>query len=135
MQQSPQRTAAMRLQDNFIHLAPDGSVRFFVKNPELMNGRVLALHRVNGPEDVHFPTWEMHPEGDELLIVASGSLAVEFREEELNWTEPLTPQTACIVRAGTWHRLIVHEPSVLIAITPRPNTVHAKATPSAQANG
>jgi hypothetical protein len=51
---------------------------------------------------------------------------VEFREGEMERTAPLAPQAAFIVAAGIWHRLIVHEPSVLIAITPRRNTAHEK---------
>jgi len=96
------------------------------RNAELMDGRTLAHYHVNGPHDVHYPVWEMRPEGDELLIVASGSLSVEFRTGETARTAPFPREAAVIVPAGMWHRLIVHEPSVLIAITTRRNTVHEK---------
>lgn len=129
------RPSALCLQDNCIHLARNGTLRSHAKNaeifrnpskyPELMEGRLLVLHHVSGPQDVHYPIWEMHPAGDELLILSSGSLAVEFRSTDMQRV-PLTLQTALIVPAGIWHRLIVHEPSVLIAITPRQNTVHEK---------
>jgi hypothetical protein len=36
-----------------------------------MDGRTLALYCTNSPDDLHYPVWEMHPEGDELLILAS----------------------------------------------------------------
>jgi hypothetical protein len=58
--------------------------------------------------------------------LASGSLSVEFRKGETEQTAPLLAQAACIVPAGMWHRLVVHEPSVLIAITTRRNTVHER---------
>ena len=126
-----QGPAAFGLRDNCIYLARDGTMRCYAKtaeffrsangNPELIDGRTLALHHVNGPHDVHYPVWEMHPDGDELLILASGSLSVELRGKGAT---PLPPQAAVIVPAGIWHRLIVHEPSVLIAITTRRNTVH-----------
>jgi mannose-6-phosphate isomerase-like protein (cupin superfamily) len=96
------------------------------QTPAFADGRVLALHHASGPHDVHYPTWEMHPEGDELLILLSGSLSVELREEETERTAPLSPQAALVVPAGVWHRVIVHEPSVLIAVTPCHNTVHEK---------
>jgi mannose-6-phosphate isomerase-like protein (cupin superfamily) len=125
---------AISLQDNCIYLARDGAMLCYAKTAaffrsadrelELMDGRTLALYRVNGPHDVHYPVWEMHPEGDELLILASGSLSVECRGAEMERPSPLPPQAAFIVPAGIWHRLIVHEPSVLIAITTRRNTVH-----------
>jgi hypothetical protein len=41
------------------------------KSPELMDRRTLALFCANSPDDVHYPVWEMHPKGDELLILAS----------------------------------------------------------------
>ncbi len=142
LQHDRQSPGALGLEDNCIYLARDGVMRshaktaeFFGnvgKSPELKDGLTLALFHVNGPQDVHYPVWEMHPEGDELLIVASGSLSVEFRqegrEEGTQRTAPLPPQAAFIVPAGIWHRLILHEPSVLIAITPRRNTLHEKGS-------
>lgn len=123
---------ALGLADQCIDLADNGTMRPYAKTAELFrndnqaltDGRVLALHRVSHARDVHYPTWEMHPEGDELLMLASGSLAVEFRDSAGAPAAELRPLSAIIVPAGTWHRLIVHEPLVLIAITPRRNTVH-----------
>ena len=94
--------------------------------PDLLDYRMLTLHEVNTPRDLHYPVWEMHTEGDEPLILSSGSLTVEFRQEGIEQTAPLRSRSAFIVPAGLWHRLIVHEPSVLIAITPGHNTVHEK---------
>jgi hypothetical protein len=134
LQRQGQDSAALDLHENCIYMARDGTVRSHPKGAEFFrksgrslewaDGRTLALHHVRGPQDVHYPVWEMHPEGDELLILTSGSLSVEFRDGEAERPAPLLPQTAFIVRAGIWHPLIVHEPSVLIAITPRHNTVH-----------
>ena len=137
LQRHHQDSAALDLQDYCVHLARDGAMRSYAKTAELfrnsgkcselMDGRTLALYYVKSPHDVHYPVWEMHPEGDELLILVSGSLSVDFREGAMQRTAPLPPQAAFIVRAGIWHRLILNEPSVLIAITPRVNTVHEKA--------
>ncbi len=138
LQHDRQSPAALGLKDNCIYLARDGVMRSYAKTaeffgsvgkiPELKDGLTLALFHANGPHDVHYPVWEMHPDGDELLIVASDSLSVEFREEGreegMVRTAPLPPRAAFIVTAGIWHRLIVHEPSVLFAITPRHNTLH-----------
>ena len=132
--QHPQ-SAAFDLHQVCVYLARDGSMRSYAKTAELfrssgesgelMDGRMLALHCVSSPQDVHYPVWEMHPEGDELLIVASGAVSVEFRDSQIPRTALLPGHAACIVPAGVWHRLIVHQPSVLIAITQRHNTVHA----------
>jgi len=126
--------AALSLAEQCIHLAPDGSMRSYAKtagflrssgeSPEFRDRRVLALYEVSTPQDVHYPTWEMHPQGDELLIALSGSLAVEFREAGAGRKAMLPPRSAIVVPAGVWHRLIVNERSLLIAITPRQGTAH-----------
>jgi len=131
-----QNPTARDLREYCIYLPQDGPLRSFAKtaeflrnsgkSPELMDGCMLALYCVNEPRDVHFPDWEMHPAGDELLLLTSGALSVDVREGAMVRTAPLPSQSAFIVPAGVWHRLIVHEPSVLIAMTPRRNTVHEK---------
>ena len=85
------------------------------------DGFTLGFHRIEGPDDVHYPHWEMHPAGDELLVLLSGALAVELAGGAL-W--PLRPGTAFVVAAGTWHRLVVRARAELIAITPRRGTRH-----------
>ncbi|GLQ99253.1 cupin domain-containing protein [Dyella mobilis] len=85
---------------------------------------MLTLFHASCSEDVHYPTWEMHPHGDELLILLSGSLSVEFRDSGRVEASLLQPQAAFIVPSGDWHRLIVHESSTLIAITLGHQTVH-----------
>ena len=134
LQRHGQDSAALDLQENCIYMARDGNMRSHAKTAEFfrtsgrslefMDGRTLALHCVSSPEDVHYPVWEMHPAGDELLILVSGSLSVDLRDGQTERAVPLPPRAAFIVRAGIWHRLVVHEPSLLIAVTRRHNTVH-----------
>lgn len=125
---------AFALADHFIYLERDGSLRSYAKtfeflsrageSPELADGRVLALFDVRTPQDVHYPIWEMHPKGDEVLILVSGSLTAEYRDVGATATAALRPRSAMVIPAGTWHRLIVNEASALIAITPRHGTLH-----------
>jgi hypothetical protein len=134
--QHSRNPTSISLPDHCIFLARNSSIRSYAKtaeffrnagaDPDLMDGRVLALYHVNTPQDVHYPIWEMHPEGDELLILSSGFVSLEFRDKGTEQTVPLPPQSAFIVPAGIWHRLVVHEPSVLIAITARHNTAHER---------
>lgn len=138
MRQSADRGgAAFALRDHVVQLARDGTMRPQAKtaallwgdDPGLADGPLLTLHHVSGPLDVHYPAWEMHPEGDELLILLSGALAVELRLGGEVRTVALVPQLALFVPAGIWHRLVVDEPSVLIAITPRHGTAHEGGQP------
>lgn len=66
---------------------------------------------------------EIHPDGDEVLIVISGRLSVR---SESSPTEVLTlgPGDACIVKRNEWHKVSVIEPAKLIHLTPGPNGDH-----------
>ena len=63
------------------------------------------------------PTWEIHPEGDELLVMLSGALDVVFDGEGGARTIALDAGEACRVPRGTWHRLVVREPGVMLGVT------------------
>jgi quercetin dioxygenase-like cupin family protein len=65
---------------------------------------------------------EMHPDGDELVILLSGraKLLADSMEAPLE----LGPGDACIIPKGEWHRFDFSEPIRLIYITPGPNGEH-----------
>lgn len=111
------------LEDTHFHLGGGRTIRSHPKARAPRNdGFTLGFHEILDPADVHYPNWEMHPAGDELLVLLSGALAVEWRD---GGASPLCPGMACIVPAGRWHRLILHAPARLIAITPQEGTRHA----------
>ncbi len=60
---------------------------------------------------------EMHPYGEEVLVLLSGSatLVVETNGEEKNL--PLHAGRACVIPRGVWHRTNAEVPSRLFAIT------------------
>lgn len=66
---------------------------------------------------------EMHPDGDELLLVISGRVKVFF-EREPDSPRELGAGDACIVPKGEWHKLKLVERSKIIYITPGPNSKH-----------
>ena len=66
---------------------------------------------------------EIHPDGDEILIVISGRLRI-IGESEPDAAVEIGAGEACIVRQGEWHRVHVLEPTQLVHITPGPNGDH-----------
>lgn len=68
--------------------------------------------------------WEMHPAGDELLIVLSGELHVNLEMPEGLEVVEATAGTICKVPRGVWHRAHVVEPAELIAMTYGEGTQH-----------
>ena len=65
---------------------------------------------------------EVHPDGDEILILLSGCLRVSA--DNLDDDVIIKPGSACIVSKGEWHKVHVVEPSTFIYATPGPNGDH-----------
>ncbi len=74
--------------------------------------------------DQNWPVWEMHPQGDEVVVLLSGALDLVLEKKtgnkvicmsgSANWT---------IVPKGVWHTARVYEPSVVLFITPGEGTL------------
>jgi mannose-6-phosphate isomerase-like protein (cupin superfamily) len=67
---------------------------------------------------------EVHPDGDELLYMVSGSVAVRLELSEGDRTVQLDAGDALVVPKGVWHRVTLREPGQLIHITPGPRGDH-----------
>ena len=72
---------------------------------------------------------EMHPDGDEILFLISGSLTVILEDQEPARRVDLTPGKALIVPRGVWHRVLLNEPSQLVHMTPGPGGDHRPLEP------
>ena len=69
--------------------------------------------------------WEMHPKGDEVLVLLEGSLRVLFegpngREE----AHDMTPGATLIVPAGVWHRAVRQQDVRMLFMTYGEDTRH-----------
>ena len=80
---------------------------------------VGVFHMTDDP-----PAWEMHPAGEEVLLLLSGAIGVVLQEADGERVVELRPRNACIVPRGVWHRQLVRMPSDLLAITPGAGTQH-----------
>ncbi len=67
---------------------------------------------------------EMHPDGDELLVLLSGHLTVVIEDEDPPREVELSPGRALVVPRGVFHRVKLHEPSQILHITPGPGGEH-----------
>ena len=119
--------AAFDLNSTYIHLETGGGatpeevgddfwMRIASRPYEGM--RLVAVIHLDGDSR----TWEIHPQGDELLYLLSGALDVAMQDGEGEQLTELRPGTACLVPQGTWHRLIVRTPGDLLFITPGAGT-------------
>ncbi len=95
--------------------------------PDVMSGKVNldgGLVTV-GSHSEDWPHWEMHPEGEELVVLLSGSvdLIVDRDGKEIRCALREVGQAWLNLR-GDWHRAIVNEPAQLLFITYGAGTQH-----------
>jgi len=64
---------------------------------------------------------EVHPDGDELLYMVSGSVTVRLELPDGDQTVELGAGDAIVIPKGVWHLVTLREPGRLIHITPGPN--------------
>jgi mannose-6-phosphate isomerase-like protein (cupin superfamily) len=88
--------------------------------PELHTGRLVTSMR----NDADWTVWEMHPTGDELVIVLDG--AVRFHLEHGTSVEEVTLHASqfVVVPAGVWHTADAPEPAQLMFVTWGEGTTH-----------
>ena len=62
--------------------------------------------------------WEMHPEGEELLVAQSGAFEVVMETADGEASVRLDRKTpAFVMPRGTWHRFVVEKPGDILFVT------------------
>jgi len=92
----------------------------FPKRSDLGAGRLFGIFRF----EESWPTREMHPDGDEIVFLLSGSIDLVLFEEAGERVVPLRGRSACVVPRGVWHTARVHEPSEALHVTRGAGTQH-----------
>ena len=90
------------------------------EKPELHGGRLVMAFEMSSDWD----HWEMHPNGDELLILTKGAMVLVYEENGRENRLKIEAPQSFIVPAGVWHRALVSEPSLLITVTRGSGTEH-----------
>jgi mannose-6-phosphate isomerase-like protein (cupin superfamily) len=115
------------LRSTYVHLAPDGRADAQMIDPDFwanieqstfVNGRMMALFDM----DCDWSNWEMHPMGEEVLMLIAGAMTLFFETPQGLARATLSPSDTLIVPRGIWHTADVLEPSQLLAITPGAGT-------------
>ncbi len=77
--------------------------------------------------DSDWPTWEMHPEGDEFVLLLSGATDFVLWEEGVERTVSLVTQGYyVVVPRGTWHTARPKPQAELLFFTPGEGTLNAE---------
>lgn len=124
-----------RLADSFIHLGlgasavpqpPFEGMEWYQRYGERhgadgLEGRLVSQHSFAE----HWPSWEMHPHGSEVLICTAGRMLLtqEFPDGRTERVE-LGAGEYAINPPGVWHIADVAEPATAIFITAGEGTQH-----------
>ena len=121
---------ALRLATNFVVLDDALGAHVVEVTPDLYDrldrdfgdfaGHVLVASHAF---DEDWPTWEIHPAGDELVVLVSGDvdlvLAGAGGDDVIRMTEA---GTFAIVPGNTWHTARIRRHSVMMFVTPGEGT-------------
>lgn len=121
---------AVRLASNFVVLDNDFKADIVNVTPDLHKRldneyKEFAGHLLISSYafDEDWSTWEVHPAGDEFVILVSGNadlvLAGSDGDDVIRMTEP---GTFAIVPKDTWHTARIRRHSVMMFITPGEGT-------------
>ncbi len=83
------------------------------------NCELISCHEF----ETDWPSWEMHPEGDEVVVLMSGAVTFRLQLDEGEQSVELSkPGDYVIVPRGVWHTAKINIVSKMIFVTPGENT-------------
>lgn len=111
-------------QATYVHLSASGVARELPGGEafwSLPEDQLLALGKGWLISEYEFtadwPTWEMHPNGDEFVYLLSGAVELVLDEPEGPRSLCLEGTGAVVVPRGVWHTAKVRVPSRLLHVT------------------
>jgi len=115
---------------NFVVL--DANKHATVENvrPSLYQDLDLHYHRFSGCELIaahefhdHWPSWEMHPQGDEIVVLLAGQAQMRMVREPSEQVVTLNQVGEyVIVPRGVWHTAHIEKYAKMLFITPGEGT-------------
>ena len=105
--------ATVERQDEF-----DGSPQWYQRygdahSADGVEGRLVSLHTF----DASWDSWEMHPNGAELVVCTEGKITLHQEIDGEDRTVGLTPGQAVVNPPGVWHTADVEERATALFIT------------------
>jgi mannose-6-phosphate isomerase-like protein (cupin superfamily) len=95
--------------------------------PDVERGRLVTI----GESTESWSNWEMHPQGEELIVLLEGR--VDFVLDEGGSERVITLDRAgrsLVIPRGTWHTARVSAPARMLFVTAGAGTQHRVAEPS-----
>ena len=122
------------LAQTFVRLTNDGGIDAVPLTTAFWRGkgaaasgdRFVGIVDFSSSEDLHSSSQEVHPDGDELIIVLAGAIDVMIDDGSSETAIALDVGHAAVVPRGVWHRLVMREPGRLLFINIR-TSMHSRA--------
>jgi len=76
------------------------------------------------PYDADWTSWEVHPDGDEIVVLLEGAVDLVLDDPSGERTVELRDRSAAVVPRGIWHTANVLAPSRALHITRGAGTSH-----------
>jgi len=80
-----------------------------------------------GAGEGDWPHWEMHPLGDEVLVLLEGRVRMVFEREGGDEAFDMAPGSTLVVPRGTWHRALDQRGLRMLFLTYGAGTQHKPA--------
>jgi len=75
-----------------------------------------------------WPTWEVHPAGDEFVTLITGDITfVLWQDQQEHVLRLSNPSDFVIIPKDVWHTARVHTPTTMLFVTPGEGTKHDAA--------
>ena len=120
-----------RLSETFVALEGDGGARPLPVTDafwfDLASGRLGSFSRLVSLLAVtdDWTTWEMHPQGEEFVLVLDGDIELILeRDGEESAVRLNDPGAYVLIPRGTWHTATVHRSGRVLFVTPGEGTAH-----------
>lgn len=107
-------------------VTPDFYEQLDKKYPGFVDHTLVSAHQFTES----WPTWEIHPKGDELVILLSGRATFELRAgPEIESVILDSPGMFVLVPKNTWHTAIIDKAASMLFITPGEGTLNEANPP------
>ena len=122
------------LSRTYVHLAADGTSSALPGGEQFWSlpAAELAKHGEGWLVSefeccANWPTWEMHPGGDEFVYLLTGRVTMILESGGEREFFDLTDRGALVIPKGVWHTASVLAPSRMLFITRGAGTLHRSA--------
>jgi len=124
------------LEGDYVRLGADGNAELLLGGTGFWSLPHEKLERVGSDWIVSeyqfsadWPNWEMHPNGDELVYLLSGSIELLLEHADGVRVLAIADRGAVVVPRGVWHTARVHGPSRMLHVTLGAGTQSRAVTP------